>query len=126
MKLLCPAKRLVPIFPDGLESATTKDGSYLGGGTFVADLKLAGGEFVFPVLILRRDNAATQRAMQMFAALPCVTTRLSMAACTHHGNADGSESIAQWRALTCAEDDPKLWEGNPQRAHQLHKFAVAH
>src|SRR5215510_4747416 len=61
-------QRLVPIFPNRFESLAAKDSGDFGGGTFVTDLKLSGGELVFAVLILRRDDAATHGKMQMFAA----------------------------------------------------------
>ena len=51
---------LIPIFPNRFESSVAKDSSDFGGRTFVADLELAGGEFVFAVLVFRRDDAATQ------------------------------------------------------------------
>ena len=49
MKLSCAAESLIPIFPNRFESSVAKDSSDFGGGTFVADLELAGGELVFAV-----------------------------------------------------------------------------
>src|SRR5947207_15671126 len=98
MKLSCTAKRLVPILPNRFEPAMAKNCCNLGGGTFVADLKLASGKLVFPVLILRRDDAATHRAMQIFATLPGVTAGLGMTTGDHQSNAHASALIAKQTA----------------------------
>src|SRR5262245_9894944 len=104
----------------------TKDSGDFGWGTFVADLKLTGGELVFAVLVFRRDDSAPHGTMQMFAALSSVTARLGMTAGAHHRNSDRGERIAERRALAGTQHDPDLRERNTQRAHQLYKFAVAH
>src|SRR5215471_2558140 len=98
----------------------------LDGGSFVADLELAGGKLIFAVLVLRRDDAAAHGAVQMFAALSGVTAGLGMAPGAHHGYSDRSQRVAQRRALAGAEHDSDLWERAAQRAHQLNKFAIAH
>src|SRR5438874_13579668 len=103
-----------------------KHSSDFGGGTFVADLELAGGEFVFAVLVFRRDDAATHGAMQMFAALSRVTAGLGMTAGAHHRYSDRDERITQRRSLARAEHDPNLGVRDSQSAHELDKLAVAH
>jgi hypothetical protein len=81
---------------------------------------------VFAVLIFRRDDAATHGAMQMFAALPCVTAGLGVTAGAHHRYPDRGQSIAKRRTLARAEDDAEMRERHAQCAGQLHKFAVVH
>jgi hypothetical protein len=103
-----------------------KDYSDFGGGAFVADLELTGGELVFAVLVFRRDNTATHGAMQMFAALSRVTAGFGMTAGAHQRYSDRGERIAQRRALARAKHDPNLRERDSQSAHQLDKLAVAH
>src|SRR5438046_10467337 len=96
-----------------------KHSSDFGGGTFVADLELAGGEFVFAVLVFRRDDAATHGAMQMFAALSCVTAGLGMTAGAHHRYSDRAERIPQRRPPACPDHDPEL----PKRCAQRPKHS---
>ena len=81
-------KRLVPVFPNRFKSAPAKDCGDFGRGTFVADFELSGGELVFAVLIFRRNDPTAHSAMQMFAALPCITAGLRMTASAHHRNTD--------------------------------------
>jgi hypothetical protein len=87
-----------------------KDSSDFGRGTFIADLKLPGGEPVFAVLIFGRDDTATHGEMQMFAAPPGVTAGLGMTAGAHHCYANGSQCIAKRRALARTQHDPNLRE----------------
>src|SRR5882762_4122393 len=108
MKLSCTAKRLIPILPNRFESSVAKNSSDFGGGTFVADFELAGGELVCAILVFRRDDSATHGAMQMFAALSGVTAGLGMAAGAHDRDSDRGERIAHRRALARAEHDANL------------------
>jgi hypothetical protein len=87
------AESLVPIFPDRLNATAAKDGGDFRWGTFVADLELPGGEFIFAVLILRRNDAPADGAMKMFAALLGITARLGVATSTHHCYADQGQRI---------------------------------
>src|SRR5262245_30203004 len=119
-------KSLIPIFPNRFEPATTKDCGDFGRGTFVIDRELSGSKLVFAVVIFRRDDAATHSAMEMFTALPSITTWLGVAAGAHHRYCNRGERIAQRRALACAEHDPNLRERDAQRAHELHKLLVGH
>src|SRR5437867_9655178 len=84
MLLSCAAQGLVPIFPHRFQSATAKDCGDFGGRTFVADLKLTGGKLIFSVLVFGRNNATAHGAMEMFAALTGVTTRLGVTSRAHH------------------------------------------
>src|SRR5215475_16158458 len=81
-------KSLIPIFPNRFEPATTKDRGDFGGGTFVIDRELSGCKLIFAVLILRRGDAATHSAMEMFAALPGITTWLGVTTGAHHRYSD--------------------------------------
>src|SRR5215831_17575557 len=125
-KFSCTAKRLIPIFPDRFESAAAEDRGDLGGGTFVIDRELSGSKLIFTILILRRDYATTHSAMEMFKALPGITTWLGVTAGAHHRYSNRGERIAQRRALACAEHDPNLRKRDAQRAHELHKLLVGH
>src|SRR5262249_60284553 len=99
----CAAESLIPIFPNRLEPATAKDCGDFGGRAFIADLKLPGGELIFAVLIFRRDDAATHGAMEMFAALPRVTTPLGMTAGAPHRYSDRAQRDRGRRAPPCAK-----------------------
>jgi hypothetical protein len=81
-------KRLVPIFPNRFNPATAEDCGDFGRGTFIADVKLAGGELIFAILVFGRDDAPSHSAMHMFEAPPGITARLRVAARTHHRYAD--------------------------------------
>src|ERR1700730_11117953 len=61
----------------------------------------------------------------MFTALPCVTSRLGMAARPHHGHAQRYESIRQWRFFASAQHNSDLRKADPQGADQLRQLAVA-
>src|SRR6266536_1595937 len=87
------AKSLVPIFPHRFQSATAKDCGDFGGRTFVADLKLAGGELIFSVLVFGRNNATAHGAMEMFAALTGVTPRTGVNSPGHHRYTEGNQRI---------------------------------
>src|SRR5437773_4149256 len=84
MFLSCAGKSTVPIFPHRFEAALTKNCGYFGRRALIADLELPCRKLVFSVLKFGGDDSAPNGAMQMFAALSSVSTRLGMAAGAHH------------------------------------------
>jgi hypothetical protein len=45
---------------------------------------LSGGELIFVVVVLRRDDAAAHGLMQVFAAAPGITAGFGVTASAHH------------------------------------------